>query len=105
MPTTQLVIEFEGDFEVTHARSNDPETSKAAAAAAVVPAARHAEQILRLLQTGGPAGATELSKKLGLDKHAVCRRLPDLQKKELIAVTDRLAKSSAGRNERVWIAV
>lgn len=66
-------------FEPVRARSRDPVTSQRAATKARDFAAGHYGLILDALKRGGPGTFKELAERAGLERHAVARRLPELQ--------------------------
>lgn len=80
------------------ARATDPGTSHEAAA--VAPRARHRRALLEALAVG-PAGATELADRCGLDAHQVSKRLPELSRLGM-ATTGGVVVNRKGRRERVW---
>ncbi len=95
----QLALSF--DVDPPRARRVDPETSHAAAASAVELAKRHHALILEALKHG-PAGASVLSTRIGLDAHRVGKRLCELERAGLIRLTGRTVPSASGRQEREW---
>jgi hypothetical protein len=82
-------------------RQSDPSTSKAAAAQAVGVQADHHRRILAALELG-PAGATVIAERCGLDKHRVGKRLGEMGRAGLIQTTGRELVNEAGRKEREW---
>jgi hypothetical protein len=78
------------------ARASDPPTSHEAAKRA--PVAGHCRLVLEALAVG-PAGQTEIARRCGLLPHEVNKRLADLHKAGLAALTGR--KANGGR-EREW---
>jgi len=86
-------------------RSSDPVTSYEAADAAKNLAAKHFSTIVDCLKAHGALGKDGIARHSGLDGNQVARRLNELEKINLIQLTGRTVKSSAGRNEREWRAV
>lgn len=67
------------DFERTHARRSDPETSKAAARSMLEGARAHREAIYwALLRAGIPLNYCEIAKRSGLEPVQVNRRLKEM---------------------------
>jgi len=92
------------DFEPRHlARTSDPATSHAAAAAARELQSQHHSEILAALQRFGPLGASGIASRCCLDAHQVGKRLHELEKAGRIALTGETVKSTAGRKEREWM--
>jgi hypothetical protein len=87
------------DTPIAAARRSDPATSHAAAATA--PVAEHQAKILEAL-TIGPAGASVIGQRCGLDGHQVGRRIKELEASGQIVQTGRLVPSSSGRGQREW---
>ena len=87
------------------ARGKDPETSKAAARAAVELAAQHNESILECLRHWGKLGKDGIASRTRLTGVQVARRLPELQSLGLVRLTGKRVASTAGRSEREWEAV
>lgn len=102
MSTTEL------PFGETHARSGDPDTSKAAAFAAEDLAAAHCSLIATVINQHRCTGATaaEISQALNgqLTVHEIGKRLPDLERQG-VAHPCPLERVSAlsGRKQRVWL--
>ena len=86
-------------------RCSDPVTSYEAADAAKDLASKHFSTIVDCLQAHGALGKDGIARHSGLDANQVARRLNELEKMNLIELTGRTVKSSAGRNEREWRAV
>jgi predicted transcriptional regulator len=86
-------------------RCSDPVTSYEAADSAKELASKHSIMILDCLKAHGALGKDGIAQHSGLDSNQVARRLNELQKMNLIELTGRTVKSSAGRNEREWRAV
>ena len=83
-------------------RSEDPITSYQAADSIKEVAPKHFIIILEALKEHGPMGKDGIASKTGLNPNAVSRRLPELQKLDLVAPTGRTVKSLSGREEREW---
>ena len=66
-------------FEPVRARKRDPETSQRAASKVRAFASGHYGLILDALKRGGPGTFKDLADRAGLERHAVARRLPELQ--------------------------
>ena len=94
------------DFARTHARATDPETSRAAASQAIGLAAAHRAKILAHLKSIRPSGAIyqDIASAIGLEPHAVARRLPELQQAGLAKPLDATALTRSGRQARLWAA-
>lgn len=91
--------------ELARARRRDPETSKAAAAAAHELANEHRLLILHALRAAGcELTATEIGARLGLTSVQVCRRLGELQDDGLAVPTANRRPTEAGRPSRCWRA-
>jgi len=86
-------------------RSSDPITSYEAADAAKDLATKHLSIIVDCLKAHGALGKDGIARHTNLDRNQVSRRLNELEKMNLIQLTGRTVKSSAGRNEREWRAV
>ena len=82
-------------------RRTDPVTSRLAAAEAKTFRGEHHAAILDALQAG-PAGASGIAARCGLNAHQVNKRLHELAKAGRIAETGRLVESASGRAEREW---
>jgi predicted transcriptional regulator len=83
-------------------RSSDPITSYQAADSIQEVAPKHFQTILQALKEHGPMGKDAIAQKTGLNPNAVSRRLPELQKLDLVATTGKTVKSLSGREEREW---
>ena len=83
-------------------RREDPITSYQAADSIKEVAPKHFQMILEALKEHGPMGKDGIASKTGLNPNAVSRRLPELQKLDLVAPTGRTVKSLSGREEREW---
>ena len=86
-------------------RCSDPVTSYEAADAAKDLASKHFGIIVDCLKAHGALGKDGIALHSGLEGNQVARRLNELEKMNLIQLTGRTVKSSAGRNEREWRAV
>lgn len=84
------------DFSALRARRNDPSTSKAAARRASDFAAGHWGAIRCSLATG-PATFRELAERTGIERHAIARRLPELERAGFVRTTGEVRD-----NARVW---
>lgn len=97
--------------EVRRARANDPATSKAAAEGVKEFAASHYALILLALRDLGPLTVSQLARATGFGEQQVNKRLPELQRRGLVAlvVNDRgdvhTRRGDSGRMQRVWRAV
>lgn len=100
-PTSPLL-----DWATTHARTNDPETSHAAASKSQELARRHHIMIYARLREVFPGGLTyeEIANGIGLEKHCVGKRMVELQR-DGHARTEGERLLSSGRRGRIWIAV
>ena len=83
-------------------RVRDPQTSKAAAAAAGEAAKLHQQVVLATLEWYGPLGKDGIAARAALTGVQVCRRLTELHRAGLIVPTGRNVPSTAGRAEREW---
>lgn len=86
-------------------RCSDPVTSYEAADAAKELATKHFSIIVDCLTANGALGKDGIARHTNLDRNQISRRLNELEKMNLIQLTGRTVKSSAGRNEREWRAV
>lgn len=86
----------------THARSSDPATSHASAAAATSFVGTHCDRIIAALTTHGPMTKDEIASRAGLSPVQVDRRLPDLMADGRASPTGDIGQSFSGRPERVW---
>lgn len=105
---SQLQIDFLAPAPVSFqhlARRNDPQTSKDAAARVAEFAAGHRAEILAALKRGGPSSPERLAEISGLDRIAICRRLPELERDGTAAPTGETVPTKAGRSQRVWKAL
>ena len=106
----QLIL-FEGNGEA-HARGEDPETSKEAAAAMRGREAAKAEQIVldALLRLGGAGTAYEIEVEVqrihpGMHAHTITPRMKPLERKNLVERTDKRGRGRGTRMQIVWRAV
>lgn len=83
-------------------RCTDPVTSYQAADQIKEVAPNHFKIILEALKEHGPMGKDGIAQKTGLNPNAVARRLPELQKLDLVTTTGKTVKSLSGREEREW---
>lgn len=83
-------------------RREDPITSYQAADSIKEVAPKHFHMILEALKEHGPMGKDGIASKTGLNPNAVARRLPELQKIDLVTTTGKTVKSLSGREEREW---
>jgi predicted transcriptional regulator len=93
-----LMDNFELDFRPM-ARNTDPFTSHLAASA-MNPSA-HYSLIVKALEVS-PAGKTLIAKRSGLHHGQVARRLTELERSGVIALTGKTVKSDSNRQEREW---
>jgi predicted ArsR family transcriptional regulator len=82
------------------ARKTDPATSKNAGKNAAKFALCHYKAILLALDEIGSATADEIAVFCWLDKHQICRRLPEMT--NYVRVTTDTRPSKKGRPSRVW---
>jgi hypothetical protein len=83
-------------------RCTDPITSYQAADQIKEVAPKHHQMILEALTDHGAMGKDGIAQKTGLNPNAVARRLPELQKLDLVTTTGKTVKSLSGREEREW---
>ena len=83
-------------------RRTDPATSKAAAASVKAFAGEHHQAILDAL-SHGPAGASGIAARCGLNGHQIGKRIKELARAGRIVETGRLVASSSNRGEREWV--
>jgi len=83
------------------ARRTDPATSKAAAASVKAFQGEHHAAILEAL-SHGPAGASGIAARCGLNGHQIGKRINELARAGRIVETGRVVTSSSGRGEREW---
>lgn len=98
------VTSFEFD-PTSHARADDPETSRTAAAMAVQFVGKHCERIFAALLVHGPMTKDEIAERTGLSPVQVDRRLPDLRAQRKAEPNGQVRQSKSGRPERVWVAI
>lgn len=86
-------------FSAPKARASDPPTSHAAARSRGL-----IGQKLLVYQAlaAGPAGQTELGRRIGMDAHRVNKRLADLEHDGLAEPTGDEVRNDGGCLERVW---
>lgn len=95
------------------ARTDDPPTSKVAAARVREFAGGHVGTILACLQDFGPQTIDEIAKRTNLTAEQIARRLADMRPKSaevphgksLAEPTGATRNSASGRPERVWRAL
>jgi len=85
----------------TKARTDDPDTSKAAAAAAAQIIGEHHIRILEALDEG-PATYVEIGERADMDRHQVGRRLNELRDAGRVEVTNETRPTPSGRQAQVW---
>lgn len=105
---SQLAIDFSAPAPIDFrhlSRRNDPETSKQAASRVHEFAAGHCAEILAALQRHGPASPERLAELTGIDRVAICRRLPELERAGQARPTGETVPTKAGRSQRIWEAV
>ncbi len=83
------------------AKSNDPPTSHAAAARVKEFQRQQHAWILEAL-AAGPAGASRIAERCGLNSHQVGKRLKELEVAGRITLTGRTVASASRRGEREW---
>jgi predicted ArsR family transcriptional regulator len=86
-------------------RTTDPVSSKIAASTVILFAYSHEEKILDALDKNGWLTASEIGFIAGMTNTQVCRRLADMQRRQLVARTGDKRKGDNGRIERVWKAI
>lgn len=94
MTASQLPLPFEPR---KLARTEDPETSKAAAGAAEELRSVHHRLILAVLRQGGDYTAEEIADRVEMRKEQVGRRLGELRDKLIIRLSGRCRPTRAGR--------
>jgi len=92
-------------MEHYRARNTDPITSWEAAGSAKDLAKAHAALILKTLQEQGPLGKDGIAFFAVMDGHQVARRLPEMERNNLVGLTGKTVKSYAKRAEREWYAI
>ncbi len=95
------------DFTRTHAHSDDPSTSKEAAASAETSAKSIAETVLRkLVEVGRPMAVEEIVERLPDHGHyQVARRVSDLKKAGKIEPSTLTHRNRNGRKATMWRVV
>ncbi len=83
------------------ARRTDPQTSHEAARSARSFAGEHHQAILAAL-AHGPAGASGIAARCGLQAHQINKRINELARAGRIVATGRVVESASGRGEREW---
>lgn len=97
--TEQLQI----DWSVrAHARRDNLQTSKAAAASMQVAAQSLAGRVLASLRAQGPATASELSRRLELTQYQTGKRISDLRNANMIEASEETRPGPSGRAQTVW---
>jgi predicted Rossmann fold nucleotide-binding protein DprA/Smf involved in DNA uptake len=86
------------------ARKKDPPTSHAAAARVKEFRSQQHAAILNAL-AAGPAGASRIAERCGLNPHQVGKRLKELEVAGRITLTGRTVASASRRGEREWRCV
>lgn len=86
------------------ARTDDPSTSKQAAARVSEFANNFISVIYESLKRGD-ATFEELAARTGLRPDQVWRRLPDLEKLGFAQATEQTRRGSSGRQQRIWRAL
>lgn len=92
-------------FKFFRSRKTDPQTSHDAAEQAQELADKHFAKIHFALAKYGPMGKDAISSKTGLNPVQVSRRLPEMQKLNLVMLTGGFTMSHAKRKEREWSIV
>jgi hypothetical protein len=85
------------------ARKSDPPTSHSAASR-VKEFRRQQHAVIIDALAAGPAGASRIAERCGLDSHQVGKRLHELEAAGRIVLTGRTVASASGRGEREWRA-
>lgn len=97
----QIALSF--SEPLPRARRSDPSTSHEAAAMATGLAAQHQQRVLHAMRAAGePVGAEQIAERTGMDAYQVRKRLVELQRAGLIALTGAERPTKSGRRERVW---
>lgn len=92
-------------FNFFRARSKDPITSFEAADTVQEMAQSHYAIIFQTLAKHGPLGKDGISAICGLDGNQIARRLSEMEKLDMVALTGKKVKSRSKRNEREWMAI
>lgn len=90
------------DFTREHAREDDVDTSKAAAASIENSAQRHKEIVLTTLKVIGPLSSEQIASVTGLEHAQTWRRVSDLKNAGLIIDSGERRKNRSGRDAAVW---
>ena len=86
------------------ARKSDPPTSHSAAAR-VKEFRRQQHAVIIDALAAGPAGASRIAERCGLNPHQVGKRLKELEVAGRIALTGKTVASASRRREREWRCV
>ena len=97
------VEKFFGSQSFVRARIVDPLTSHMAAESVTNVAPVHMDVIYACLKRFGPLGKDGIAKQTGLTNSQIARRLPEMKKLGMIALTGKTVASNSGRQEREWI--
>ncbi len=84
------------------ARKSDPATSHAAARSRSLTGQKLA--VFEAL-ADGPAGQSEIGRRIGMDPHRVNKRLSDLYREGRAAPTGEEVRNDGGYMERVWVRI
>jgi CRP-like cAMP-binding protein len=89
------------------ARRSDPDTSHEAAGRMVQSGARdgQCEKALHALRRAGTCTSAELAERMGIDRYVTGRRLPDLEKRGLVAKDDKKVCRISGTRAVTWRAL
>ena len=98
---SENVRAIELDMPLFAARKSDPPTSHAAAAVLKEFTSEQHAAILKAL-AAGPAGASRIAERCGLNPHQVGKRLKELEVAGRIVLTGRTVASASRRGEREW---
>jgi predicted Rossmann fold nucleotide-binding protein DprA/Smf involved in DNA uptake len=101
---SENVRAIELDMPLFKARKSDPPTSHAAAALVKEFTSEQHMAILKAL-AAGPAGASRIAERCGLNPHQVGKRLKELEVAGRITLTGRTVASASRRGEREWRCV
>lgn len=91
-----------GMFSKTHARKDDPETSKQAASGAQSLAKTHRSIVLNCLEKYKTGNGSFIAKKTGLTVFQVMRRIKELRQMGAVVDSGLTEKTSSGRESTVW---
>lgn len=86
------------------ARRTDPDTSHEAAASVSESAGAQREAIYAWLKRNGPATADAIDEAMGLRLTSAGRRLPELERMNLVDMLDESATTRTGRRAHKWRA-